>query len=65
MEDLHVTDQDLIVLNGGGKFADTGHRSHFPIWKDKNGDEFIYIDGQRPIEIGQTGLIGQRVIVTR
>ena len=65
MLDLKVTNQDLIVNNGGGKYADSGHRSHYPIWKNEEGDEFIYVDGQRPIEIGQTGLIGQRQVVNR
>jgi len=65
MLDLTVTDQDLIVNNGGGQFKDSGHRSHYPIWRNADGDEFIYVDGQRPIEIGQTGLIGPRVTVVR
>jgi hypothetical protein len=63
--DLHVTNQDLIVLDGGGQFSDSGVRSHYPIWKSESGDEFIYVDGQRPVEIGQTGLVGTRVTVTR
>lgn len=65
MLDLTVTDQDYIVNNGGGRFADSGHRNHYPIWRDANGDEYLYIDGQRPIEIGQTGLIGKRETVIR
>lgn len=65
MSDLHVTDQDLIVCNGGGAYPDTGHHSHYPIWKDSEGNEYIYIDGHRAIEIGQTGLNGRREQVVR
>jgi len=65
MLDLKVTNQNLVVNNGGGKYVDSGHRSHYPIWVDANGDEFIYTDGQHPVEIGQTGLIGTRETVTR
>ena len=65
MLDLKVTNQDFIVNNGGGKFNDSGHRSHYPIFIDAEGNEYLYTDGQRPIEIGQTGLIGQRQVVNR
>jgi hypothetical protein len=72
--DLSVTDQDLIVMNGGGSVTigdrmhphhGTGHQSHYPIWKDAEGNEYIYIDGHRAIEIGQTGLSGRREQVRR
>lgn len=62
---LSVTDQNFVVCNGGGRHADSGHFSHFPIWKDSEGNEYLYVDGQRPIEIGQTGLIGVRQTVVR
>lgn len=65
MSDLKVTDKNLVVLSGGSKHADSGHRFHYPVFVDENGDEFIYVDGQRPIEIGQTGLVGVRETVTR
>lgn len=65
MSDLKVTDKDLIVLNGGGRFVDSGHRSHYPIFINEEGDEYIYVDGQQPIQIGQTGLTGQRETVKR
>jgi len=62
---LQVTDRDLVVNNGGGSTPDLGHKSHFPIFRDEEGNEFIYPDGQRPIEIGQTGLTGIRETVKR
>jgi hypothetical protein len=65
MLDLKVTNQDLIVNNGGNKSPDAGHRSHYPIFRDDNGDEYIYPDGQQPVQIGQTGLKGTRETVTR
>ena len=34
-----VTDQNLVVNNGGG------HRTHYSIWTDANGTEYIYIAG--------------------
>ena len=74
MSDLHVTDQDFIVLNGGGSITigdkiypnhGTGHQSHYAIWKDEEGNEYIYVDGHRAVEIGQTGLNGRREVVVR
>lgn len=62
---LKVTSENLVVCNGGGRTPDSGHRSHYPVFKDENGDEYIYVDGQRPVEIGQTGLKGTRETVTR
>jgi very-short-patch-repair endonuclease len=34
-----VTNQDLIVHTGGG------HQTHYPIWKDEAGVEYISRDG--------------------
>lgn len=65
MLDLKVTDKNLVVLSGGSRYSDSGHRFHFPIWVDENGDEYLYVDGQHPVEIGQTGLSGIRETVTR
>lgn len=65
MLDLKVTNQNLVVLSGGSKHPDSGHRFHYPIWVSEEGDEYLYVDGQRPIELGQTGLKGVRETVTR
>lgn len=65
MKLLTVTNQNFIVCNGGGSHANSGHFSHYPIFIDAEGNEYLYTDGQRPIEIGQTGLIGQRQVVNR
>ena len=40
-----VSNQNLVVNNGGGRTPTTGHQSHYPIWLDKNGVEYIYIAG--------------------
>lgn len=45
---LAVTNEDLVVTNGGGAVATSGHRSHYPIWRDDaTGEEFISLDGYR------------------
>lgn len=43
---MQVTNQDLIVLNGGGLTPTTGHRSHCPVWADAHGVEYISLDGE-------------------
>jgi hypothetical protein len=48
---MEVTNQDLIVWNGGGLYSDTGHRSHYPIFKDDNNVEHVYLDGHNPIRL--------------
>lgn len=65
MLDLKVTDKNLVVNNGGGRTPDSGHRSHYPIFISPEGDEYIYVDGHRPVEVGQTGLKGVRETVVR
>lgn len=46
---LRVSSQDLVVLNGGGTTATTGHQSHYPIWFDENGLEYLYMDGHTAV----------------
>lgn len=57
---MEVTNTDLVVLNGGGSVTHgdkihaspgTGHQSHYPIWKDSDGIEYIYVDGFTPVRL--------------
>lgn len=40
--DYTLTNQNLVVLNGGGQTNATGHQSHYPIYKDDAGVEYIW-----------------------
>lgn len=43
-----VTSENLVVPQGGG------HIKSYPIFKDKEGDEFVSIDGHSYIPVGNT-----------
>ena len=61
-----VTNQNLVVANGGGRTAHTGHRTHYSIWKDAAGVEYIYLDNVHPVKLAdQKGLnvIGRETVV--
>jgi hypothetical protein len=61
-----VTNQNVIVANGGGRTKNTGHRTHYSIWKDAAGVEYIFLDNVRPVKLAdQKGLniIGRENVV--
>jgi hypothetical protein len=44
---LKVINQDLIVLSGGTPAS--GSMTHYPVWIDDEGNEFLYVNGEIPV----------------
>jgi hypothetical protein len=42
-----ITNEDLIIIDGGHVRAGYGSQRHYPIFKDEQGVEYISLNGQR------------------
>lgn len=63
---FRVSNQDVVVLNGGGSTPNTGHSSHYPVWLDEKGVEHIYLNGETPTPLANLNLkITRRETVIR
>lgn len=62
--ELTVTNENLIIHNGGHPQPGFGSQTHYPIFKDAEGNEYIFRNGITPSKFG--GLANtRRETVTR
>jgi hypothetical protein len=62
-----ITNEDLIILDGGHVRAGYGSQRHYPIFKDESGNEYISLNGQtlRKISTIDLGQSSKREVVKR